>query len=151
MHYLDIYGGKKLNGEVVISGAKNASLPLLAATILAKNEVVITNVPDVADIKTFLKLLQNLGASYSCEGDRVTVDTRELKGFTATYDIVKTMRASILVLGPLLARFGQCDVSLPGGCAIGQRPVDLHLKALEAMGAEIEIKMATSRLEHRTG
>lgn len=140
MHYLDIYGGKRLQGCVEISGAKNASLPLIASTILAKNHVTMTNVPDVADIKTFLKLLQNLGAEQSFDNGRIEIDTRKLTGFTATYDIVKTMRASILVLGPLLARFGQCDVSLPGGCAIGQRPVDLHLKALEQMGAEIEIK-----------
>jgi UDP-N-acetylglucosamine 1-carboxyvinyltransferase len=140
MHYLDIYGGKKLSGVVRISGAKNASLPLLAATILSSKPLTITNIPAVADIKTFLKLLGNLGAEYSLNEHTLSIDTTSLSGTTATYDIVKTMRASILVLGPILARFGKCDVSLPGGCAIGQRPVDLHLKALEAMGAEIDIK-----------
>ncbi len=140
MHYLDIYGGKKLSGEVVVSGAKNSSLPLIASTILSKTPVTITNVPRVVDIKTMLKLMTNLGSEAIFDGNTLKIDSEKLSGFVATYDIVKTMRASILVLGPLLARFGKCDVSLPGGCAIGQRPVDLHLKALEAMGAEIEIK-----------
>jgi len=140
MHYLDIYGGKKLSGEVTVSGAKNSSLPLIASTILSKTPVTITNMPRVADIKTMLKLMTNLGSEAEFEGNVLKIDSEKLNGTVATYDIVKTMRASILVLGPLLARFGKCDVSLPGGCAIGQRPVDLHLKALEAMGAEIEIK-----------
>jgi UDP-N-acetylglucosamine 1-carboxyvinyltransferase len=140
MHYLDIYGGKKLSGEVTVSGAKNSSLPLIASTILSKTPVTITNMPRVADIKTMLKLMTNLGSEAEFEGNTLKIDSEKLNGTVATYDIVKTMRASILVLGPLLARFGKCDVSLPGGCAIGQRPVDLHLKALEAMGAEIEIK-----------
>jgi UDP-N-acetylglucosamine 1-carboxyvinyltransferase len=140
MHYLDIYGGNKLNGEITVSGAKNSALPLIASTILSKTPVTINNMPRVADIKTMLKLLNNLGAESSFEANRLEIDAGKLSGTVATYDIVKTMRASILVLGPLLARFGKCDVSLPGGCAIGQRPVDLHLKALEAMGAEIEIK-----------
>jgi len=140
VNFLDIYGGKKLSGSVKISGAKNASLPLIASTILSSTPVTLTNIPRVADIKTFFKLLGNLGAETNLEGNTLTIDTSTLTGTTATYDIVKTMRASILVLGPLLARFGRCEVSLPGGCAIGQRPVDLHLKALEEMGAEIEIK-----------
>ncbi len=140
MHFLDIYGGNKLNGEVTVSGAKNSSLPLIASTILSKTPVTITNMPRVADIKTMLKLMTNLGAEAEFEGNTLKIDAEKLNGTVATYDIVKTMRASILVLGPLLARFGKCDVSLPGGCAIGQRPVDLHLKALEQMGAEIEIK-----------
>ncbi len=140
MHYLDIYGGNKLSGEVTVSGAKNSSLPLIASTILSKTPVTITNMPRVADIKTMLKLMTNLGAEATFEGNTLKIDAEKLNGTVATYDIVKTMRASILVLGPLLARFGKCDVSLPGGCAIGQRPVDLHLKALETMGAEIEIK-----------
>lgn len=140
MHFLDIYGGNKLSGEVTVSGAKNSSLPLIASTILSKTPVTITNMPRVADIKTMLKLMTNLGAEAEFEGNTLKIDAEKLNGTVATYDIVKTMRASILVLGPLLARFGKCDVSLPGGCAIGQRPVDLHLKALEAMGAEIEIK-----------
>ncbi len=139
MDYLKIKGKSALNGTIKISGAKNASLPLIAMTILAKESVTIKNLPNVADIKTLLKLLTNLGASCDFYDDRVVVDTSTLKETKATYDIVKTMRASILVLGPILARFGHCEVSLPGGCAIGQRPIDLHLKALEQMGAEITI------------
>ncbi|RXJ90520.1 UDP-N-acetylglucosamine 1-carboxyvinyltransferase [Arcobacter sp. CECT 8983] len=140
MEYLKIIGQNPLQGEVSISGAKNAALPLIASTILAKNEVNICNMPDVVDINTLLKLIDKLGGSFSKTAECIKIDTSKLHNTTATYDIVKTMRASILVLGPILARFGHCEVSLPGGCAIGQRPVDLHLKALEAMGANIEIK-----------
>ena len=140
MDYLKIIGKKNLAGTVKISGAKNAALPLLASTILASNEVSITNLPNVVDIRTLLKLLGMLGANYNHDNTNITIDTIKLAETKATYDIVKTMRASILVLGPLLARFGHCEVSMPGGCAIGQRPVDLHLKALEQMGAKIEIK-----------
>ena len=140
MDYLKIKGKSSLNGTIKISGAKNASLPLIAMTILAKNSVTIKNLPSVADIKTLLKLLSKLGASCEFLDDKVIVDTSTINETKATYDIVKTMRASILVLGPILARFGHCEVSLPGGCAIGQRPIDLHLKALEQMGAEIAIK-----------
>ncbi|AXH15578.1 UDP-N-acetylglucosamine 1-carboxyvinyltransferase [Malaciobacter mytili] len=140
MKYLKIFGKKKLNGEISISGAKNAALPLLAATILAKNKIKIGNLPDVVDINTLLKLLEKLGSSYEKNKNEILIETSKINNTKATYDIVKTMRASILVLGPLLARFGHCEVSLPGGCAIGQRPVDLHLKALEQMGAKIEIK-----------
>ena len=140
MDYLRIQGGKKLSGEVSISGAKNAALPLIASTILSKNPLTISNLPDVKDIKTLLKLLDNLGAQYRYENNSVQIDTSTINSTTAVYDIVRTMRASILVLGPLLARFGHCEVSLPGGCAIGQRPIDLHLKALEQMGADISIK-----------
>ena len=139
MDYLKIIGNQKLSGEIYISGAKNAALPLIAATILAKNETIINNLPNVADINTFLKLIKMLGGSFTQDKNRAIIDTSTITNTTATYDIVKTMRASILVLGPLLARFGHCEVSLPGGCAIGQRPVDLHLKALEQMGAKIEI------------
>ncbi len=140
MHYLSIQGNQKLKGSVSISGAKNAALPLLAATLLSKNRVSITNVPQVADVKTLLTLLGNLGSTYSYDNDQVAIDTTEVKSTFANYDIVRKMRASILTLGPLLARFGHCEVSLPGGCAIGQRPIDLHLKALEQMGAKIELK-----------
>ncbi len=139
MEYLKISGETKLQGEVEISGAKNAALPLIAATILAKNEISICNMPNVVDINTFLKLIDMLGGSFKKEEKCIKIDTSKINKTTATYDIVKTMRASILVLGPLLARFGHCEVSLPGGCAIGQRPVDLHLKALEQMGAKITI------------
>jgi len=140
MDYLKTKGFDTLNGTIKISGAKNAALPLIAMTILAKNKVNMKNMPHVADIKTLLKLLSNLGAKVDFEEKKIVVDTSSLKETKATYDIVKTMRASILVLGPVLARFGHCEVSLPGGCAIGQRPIDLHLKALEQMGANIEIK-----------
>lgn len=140
MDYLKVIGKKKLEGSVKISGAKNATLPLLAATILSKNNLTISNLPNVVDINTLLNLLEMLGSSYSKENDRLKINSTTISKTKATYDIVKTMRASILVLGPLLARFGHCEVSLPGGCAIGQRPVDLHLKALEQMGAKIEIK-----------
>lgn len=140
MDYLKITGPTTLKGSIDIAGAKNAALPLLTLTLLAQNPVRIDNLPDVVDIKTLLKLLHNLGATSEFDGKTLVLDTSKLTQTTATYDIVKTMRASILVLGPLLARFGHCEVSLPGGCAIGQRPIDLHLKALEKMGANIEIK-----------
>ncbi len=140
MDYLRTKSIDSLSGTIKISGAKNASLPLIAMTILAKNSVNIKNLPHVADINTLLKLLSNLGAICEFQDDKVIVNTQPLNQTKATYDIVKTMRASILVLGPILARFGHCEVSMPGGCAIGQRPVDLHLKALEQMGAKIAIK-----------
>ena len=140
MDYLQISKKNNLKGSVKISGAKNAALPLLAATILSNNRLKISNLPNVVDINTLLKLLGMLGASYSVKNSVVDIDSTTINKTKATYEIVKTMRASILVLGPLLARFGHCEVSLPGGCAIGQRPVDLHLKALEQMGAIIEIK-----------
>lgn len=141
MDYLKITGGKKLSGNIQISGAKNAALPLIAMSILAKNPVLIKNVPNVADIKTLALLLENLGSK--CEftnQNEIKIDTNSINSTKAVYDIVRKMRASILVLGPLLARFRHCEVSLPGGCAIGARPIDLHLKALEKMGAKIEIK-----------
>ncbi|MRI58927.1 MAG: UDP-N-acetylglucosamine 1-carboxyvinyltransferase [Epsilonproteobacteria bacterium] len=140
MDYLQIEGGNRLSGSVRISGAKNAALPLIASSILAKNPISISNLPNVKDIQTLLRLLDNLGASYSLDGNRVDIDTSTIDSTTAVYDIVRTMRASILVLGPLLSRFGHCEVSLPGGCAIGQRPIDLHLKALKQMGAQISIR-----------
>jgi UDP-N-acetylglucosamine 1-carboxyvinyltransferase len=140
MDYLKTQGIDTLNGTIKISGAKNASLPLIAMTILAKNRVSLKNLPHVADINTLLKLLSNLGSKCEFLEESVVVDTSAIHETKATYDIVKTMRASILVLGPILTRFGHCEVSLPGGCAIGQRPIDLHLKALEMMGATILIK-----------
>ncbi|MEA3522897.1 MAG: UDP-N-acetylglucosamine 1-carboxyvinyltransferase [Campylobacterota bacterium] len=139
MDYLKIQGPTHLKGEVRISGAKNAALPLIAMTLLAKDDVTITNMPDVKDIKTLLKLLEHLGATFTHDTHEVKINTSHIIHTKATYEIVKTMRASILVLGPLLAREGHCEVSLPGGCAIGQRPIDLHLKALEMMGATITI------------
>ena len=140
MDYLKVFGKNNLHGTVKIGGAKNAALPLLASTILSSTKIDISNLPNVVDINTLLKLLEMLGSRYKRDEQTLSIDSTSITKTKATYDIVKTMRASILVLGPLLARFGHCEVSLPGGCAIGQRPVDLHLKALELMGADIEIK-----------
>ncbi|MDP1602425.1 MAG: UDP-N-acetylglucosamine 1-carboxyvinyltransferase [Legionella sp.] len=141
MDKLVINGNKPLNGEVVISGAKNSALPIMAATLLATDNVTIANVPHLKDVTTMMELLGQLGAQLIVdEKVNVQVDTTHVNEFVAPYELVKTMRASILVLGPLLARFGRADVSLPGGCAIGTRPVDLHLKALKAMGADISVK-----------
>lgn len=140
MTYLEIEGTNHLSGNVTISGAKNAALPLIVSSILAKNEVKINNVPNVADIKTLISLLENLGAKVNFQNNSALLNTNTLNQTIAKYDIVRKMRASILTLGPLLARFGHCEVSLPGGCAIGQRPIDLHLLALEKMGANIQIK-----------
>ncbi|MSN96830.1 UDP-N-acetylglucosamine 1-carboxyvinyltransferase [Campylobacter sp. FMV-PI01] len=141
MDYLKIKGGQKLSGSISISGSKNAALPLIALSILSKKMVEILNLPDVVDIKTLIKLLSNLGANVDFKDPHSCfIDTNFINSTKATYDIVRKMRASILVLGPLLARFGHCEVSLPGGCAIGARPIDLHLSALEKMGADIKIK-----------
>ncbi|HEF7344968.1 TPA: UDP-N-acetylglucosamine 1-carboxyvinyltransferase [Campylobacter jejuni] len=140
MTYLEIEGTNHLSGNVTISGAKNAALPLIVSSILAKNEVKINNVPNVADIKTLISLLENLGAKVNFQNNSAFLNTNTLNQTIAKYDIVRKMRASILTLGPLLARFGHCEVSLPGGCAIGQRPIDLHLLALEKMEANIQIK-----------
>jgi UDP-N-acetylglucosamine 1-carboxyvinyltransferase len=134
-----IQGQKRLNGEVTISGAKNAALPILTASILTDCKLTLTNVPRLNDILTTQKLLKVLGVEVENNQDELILSAHSIKSFDAPYDLVKTMRASILVLGPLLARFGQATVSLPGGCAIGSRPVDLHIKGLQAMGAKIEI------------
>jgi len=141
MDNLIINGGKPLRGDVMISGAKNAALPIMAASLLAKDNVTIANVPHLRDVTTMMELLGQLGARLVVdEKMHVQVDANHVNELVAPYELVKTMRASILVLGPLLSRFGQADVSLPGGCAIGTRPVDLHLKALKLMGAEISVK-----------
>ncbi|MBK7115150.1 MAG: UDP-N-acetylglucosamine 1-carboxyvinyltransferase [Proteobacteria bacterium] len=141
MDKLQITGGKPLHGDVRISGAKNAALPILAASLLASEPVSIGNVPHLRDVTTMIELLGRMGVSVTVgERMRVEVDTRGIREFVAPYELVKTMRAAILVLGPLLARFGQADVSLPGGCAIGARPVNIHVAGLQAMGAEIHIE-----------
>lgn len=130
-----------MHGEVAASGAKNAALPILAATLLAEGAVTLTNVPRLRDIDTTLKLLARMGARIEArDGGCIAVEPSELHSFAAPYELVKTMRASILVLGPVLARYGQADVSLPGGCAIGARPVNLHIEGLRAMGAEIHVE-----------
>lgn len=140
MDKLQITGGKRLDGTIKISGAKNAALPILMSTLLAEGETSISNVPHLNDVTTTLELLGILGCSMTLdEKMTVQIDTTPIHSFEAPYELVKTMRASILVLGPLLARFGKADVSLPGGCAIGSRPVDLHIKGMQAMGADIEV------------
>jgi UDP-N-acetylglucosamine 1-carboxyvinyltransferase len=140
MDYLEIEGGHPLHGEVTISGAKNAALPIIAATLLSDKEVKLTNLPNVVDIRTLLKLLSMLGAKVDHSDTEATIDCSTITSTKAVYEIVAQMRASILVLGPLLSRFKHCSVSLPGGCAIGQRPIDLHIKAVEALGAEVTLK-----------
>ncbi len=141
MDKLIIQGGIPLEGEIRISGAKNAALPILAATLLAEGPMVIGNVPHLHDITTTMELLGRMGCSLTVdERMHIEVDTSTIKEFFAPYELVRTMRASILVLGPLLARFGSADVSLPGGCAIGSRPVNLHLQGLTQMGAELSVE-----------
>jgi len=137
---LIIQGGNRLNGEVVISGAKNAALPILCAALLAETPLHLSSVPALKDVGSTIKLLQQMGVKATRDGDKVSLDASDIHTKEAPYEMVKTMRASILVLGPLLARFGHARVSLPGGCAIGSRPVDLHIKGLQAMGAEIHIE-----------
>lgn len=139
MDKLHITGGNRLHGEITISGAKNAALPILCASLLAETPLHLSSVAALKDIDTTLKLLDTMGVKISRDADKVTLDASDVASFEATYEMVKTMRASILVLGPLLARFGTARVSLPGGCAIGSRPVDLHIKGLQAMGAAIHI------------
>jgi UDP-N-acetylglucosamine 1-carboxyvinyltransferase len=135
-----IQGGCQLNGEVTISGAKNAALPILFATLLSKGDVNLTNVPLLKDISTTIELLKELGASASQDAHNVHVNASAVKNYTASYELVRSMRASILALGPLVARFGEADISLPGGCAIGARPVNLHIHGLEQMGATIKVE-----------
>ena len=140
MNEILINGGNRLAGEVRISGAKNSALPILASTILSGGECVITNVPRVVDVLTMGKLLGILGAKVSHEGNRAVIQADVIASTEAPYDLVKTMRASVLVLGPLVARWGEAKVSLPGGCAIGSRPVNLHLAGLAKLGADISIE-----------
>ncbi len=141
MNKLHIEGGAKLEGDVRISGAKNATLPILAATLLAEEPVVIANVPHLRDVTTTIELLARMGVTVTMdERMHIEVDSTTLREPFAPYELVRTMRASILVLGPMLARFGRADVSLPGGCAIGARPVDLHVAGLTALGADITIE-----------
>ncbi|OGA23588.1 MAG: UDP-N-acetylglucosamine 1-carboxyvinyltransferase [Betaproteobacteria bacterium RIFCSPLOWO2_02_FULL_65_24] len=140
MDKLLIEGGAQLQGEVRISGAKNAALPIMCAALLSAEPVTLDNVPDLRDVDTLAKLLARMGVKASREGARIELDASQPGEPLAAYDLVKTMRASILVLGPLLARCGEARVSLPGGCAIGLRPVDQHIKGLQAMGAEIHVE-----------
>ena len=140
MEKLKVTGGCRLAGEVKISGAKNAALPILAASLLTAEDLVLHNVPRLSDIRTMNKLLAGLGTTVDCQDETVILNAKNLTTLEAPYDLVKTMRASILVLGPMLARYGEARVSLPGGCAIGARPVDQHIKGLQAMGADVHIE-----------
>jgi UDP-N-acetylglucosamine 1-carboxyvinyltransferase len=140
MQKLAIQGGTKLHGEVRISGAKNAALPIMCASLLTADELHLSNLPDMHDVATMEKLLAQMGVKISTASQAATFNGAQVDKLEAPYDMVKTMRAAILVLGPLVARFGEARVSLPGGCAIGSRPVDLHIKGLQAMGAEIHIE-----------
>ena len=139
MDQLIIHGGKELNGEINISGAKNAALPILISSLLSDKPLILKNVPDLYDIKTTFKLLRVFGVAIENLDSSVTLNAESITQYDAPYELVKTMRASILVLGPLLTRFGKARVSLPGGCSIGSRPVDIHIKGLEAMGAKINL------------
>ena len=153
MDYYKIKGGKKLNGEIKISGAKNAALPIITASLLADGETILKNVPDLMDIRTIIKVIEYLGAEteFNTAENTLKIRVNNIKNGNLPYELVKTMRASVYVMGPLLARLGEADVSLPGGCAIGERPVDIHLSGFEAMGAKIDlehgyIKARTERL-----
>ena len=139
MQKLEVFGANKLKGQIKISGSKNASLPILAATLLSKKKLLLKNLPRVKDIETMASLLQSLGSKIKFNKNNLVIDNiKQTKSF-ASYSLVKTMRAGILVLGPLLAKFGKAKVSLPGGCAIGTRPVDIHLNALSSLGVKYKI------------
>lgn len=140
MDKIRIYGGAKLHGEVLISGAKNAALPLLALTAMADGPCTLHNVPDLEDVNNMVRILKHLGANVMRDGNTCTVDATQLTSVEAPYEIVRKMRASVVFLGPLVGKYGEAKVSLPGGCAIGVRPIDLHLKGLEALGASIQIE-----------
>ena len=139
MQKLEVLGAKKLKGQIKISGSKNASLPILAATLLSNKKVFLNNLPKVKDIETMINLLKSLGSKIRFNKNRLIVDNSKQSKKIASYNLVKTMRAGILVLGPLLAKFGNAKVSLPGGCAIGARPIDIHLKALSKLGVKYKI------------
>ena len=139
MQKLEVFGAKKLKGQIKISGSKNASLPILAATLLSNKKVYLQNLPRVKDIETMVSLLQSLGSKISFNKNNLAIDNKKQSKNFASYSLVKTMRAGILVLGPLLAKFGKAKVSLPGGCAIGTRPVDIHLDALSKLGVKYKI------------
>jgi UDP-N-acetylglucosamine 1-carboxyvinyltransferase len=139
MQKLEVFGAKKLKGQITISGSKNASLPILAASLLSNKKIILKNLPKVRDIETMLNLLKSLGSKIKSSNHQITVNNKKQKKNFASYNLVKTMRAGILVLGPLLAKYGSAKVSLPGGCAIGTRPIDIHLKALSKLGVKYRI------------
>ncbi len=140
MEKYSIFGGKILSGEVIISGSKNSSLAILPACLLISGKVILRNVPNLKDVRFMLKVIESLGGEFSFEDNTVEIDTSSLKSFIASYEIVKQMRASIYVLAPLLHRFGKARVSLPGGCAIGNRPIDLHIKGLKDLGVTFQLE-----------
>src|SRR3989338_4608914 len=140
MDKLVIEGGRRLEGTIFISGAKKACLPILAATLLSDEKSVIRNIPALKDMATMLKILKNLGVRVEQDGDTITVEPRRYKKYVAPYELVSTMRASVCILGPLLAKQKKAQVSFPGGCVIGPRPIDLHLKGLKSLGAEIKVE-----------
>jgi len=146
-----VHGGSSLSGNVNISGSKNASLPILAATLLTREQCVIRRVPDVSDTNYMLQILQNLGAEVERASGNVIIKCERIRGHEAPYDLVRKMRASVCVMGPLLARHNRADVSLPGGCVIGDRPIDLHLRGLEGLGAEVTVEGGNVHLEARYG
>lgn len=146
-----VHGGSSLSGNVNVSGSKNASLPILAATLLTSEQCVIRRVPDVSDTNYMLQILQNLGAEVERASGNVVIKCERLRGHEAPYDLVRKMRASVCVMGPLLARHNRADVSLPGGCVIGDRPIDLHLRGLEGLGAEVTVEGGNVNLEARYG
>ena len=139
MQKLEVLGANKLKGQINISGSKNASLPILAATLLSSKKTYLNNLPKVKDIETMINLIQSLGSKVKFDNKKLIIDNSKQQKKIASYNLMKTMRAGILVLGPLLAKFGSAKVSLPGGCAIGTRPVDIHLKALSKLGVKYKI------------
>ncbi len=139
MDELLIQGGRRLKGAITISGAKNAALPAMAASILIPGKTRLSNIPDVRDVRVMCQVLEQLGCTWDRDGDLLEIDASSISSVEAPYDLVRTMRASVLMLGPLLARFGKARVSMPGGCAIGTRPIDIHLKALNKLGADISL------------
>jgi UDP-N-acetylglucosamine 1-carboxyvinyltransferase len=141
MDYYLVRGGKKLSGSIKVSGAKNAALPIIVASLLADGKTILRNVPDLADIRTIIRVIEYLGATteFDSAKNSLSIEVKGIKNALVPYDIVKTMRASVYVMGPLLGRLGEADVSLPGGCAIGERPVDIHLSGFETLGASIDI------------
>lgn len=139
MDKLIVKGGNPIHGEVTISGAKNAVLPIIIGALLAEDVTVLHDVPKLSDVATISEILENLGAQIKFENNTMTIDCRTVNNYTAPYDVIQKMRASVQIMGPLLARFGKAKISMPGGCAIGTRPIDLHLKGLEALGAQIQM------------
>ena len=139
MQKLEVFGPNKLKGQIKISGSKNASLPILAATLLSDKKIILRNIPKVKDIETMIILLKSLGSNIKFNGKKLIIDNSNQNKKVASYNLVKTMRAGILVLGPLLAKFGHAKVSLPGGCAIGTRPINVHLEALSKLGVKYKI------------